>query len=133
MSIGKDSVKSQWKHIYILDCHIDNWLRFVELGKPENIEDWLEKYSYDEEAVERIKDYLTRNKVAMPIFSFQEIEPIDMRRMEKDISGFRVPISYMFLDDKPELLKYIDLRTKYKNKRIEHDFTHISSKDICVC
>ena len=105
----------------------------VELGKPENIEDWLEKYGYDEAAVERIKDYLTRNKVAMPIFSFQEIEPIDMRKMEKDISGFRVPISYMFLDDKPELLKYIDLRTKYKNKRIEHDFTHISSKDICVC
>lgn len=69
----------------------------------------------------------------MPIFYFQEIEPIDMRRMEKDISGFRVPISYMFLDDKPGLLKYIDLRTKYKNKRIEHEFTHISSKDICVC
>ena len=25
----------------------------VELGKPENIEDWLEKYGYDEVAVER--------------------------------------------------------------------------------
>ena len=94
----------------------------VELGKPEIIEDWLEKYRYDEAAVERIKDYLTRNKVAMPILSFQEIEPIDMRKMEKDISGFRVPISYMFIDDKPELFEYIDLRTKYKNKRIEHDF-----------
>lgn len=31
----------------------------VELGKPEIIEDWLEKYRYDEAAVERIKDYLT--------------------------------------------------------------------------
>lgn len=35
--------------------------------------------------------------------------------------------------DKPELFEYIDLRTKYKNKRIEHDFSHISSKDICIC
>ena len=101
MSIGKDSVKSQWKLIYI-GLPYRQLVAIVELEKPENIEDWLEKYSYDEEAVERIKDYLTRNKVAMPIFSFQEIEPIDMRRMEKDISGFRVPISYMFLDDKPE-------------------------------
>ena len=44
----------------------------------------------------------------MPILSFQEIEPIDMRKMEKDISGFRVPISYMFIDDKPELFEYIE-------------------------
>ena len=65
MSIGKDSVKSQWKHIYI-GFPYRQLVAIVELGKPENIEDWLEKYSYDEEAVERIKDYLTRNKVAMP-------------------------------------------------------------------
>ena len=30
------------------------------------------------------KIILLVNKVAMPIFSFQEIEPIDMRRMEKE-------------------------------------------------
>ena len=75
MSIGKDSVKSQWKLIYI-GLPYRQLVAIVELEKPENIEDWLEKYSYDEEAVERIKDYLTRNKVAMPIFSFQEIDQL---------------------------------------------------------
>lgn len=105
----------------------------VELGKYELIENWLEKYSYDEEAVKRIQDYLTRNKVAMPIYSFQEIEPIDMRKMEKKITGFRVPISYMFIDDKPELLEYIEARTKFISNRIEHNFLNITSKDICIC
>ena len=57
MSKGKDSVKSQWKHIYIyIGLPYRQLVAIVELGKPENIEDWLEKYSYDEEAVERIKD-----------------------------------------------------------------------------
>ena len=105
----------------------------VELGKPEIIENWLEKYKDDKAAVERITDCLTRNNVAMPILSFQEIEPIDMRKMEDDISGFRVPISYMFIDDKPEILEYIESRIKYKNKRIEHRFLNITSKDICIC
>ena len=43
------------------------------------------------EAVKRIQDYLTRSKVAIPIYSFQAIEPIDARIMEKEIPGFRVP------------------------------------------
>ena len=69
MSIGKDFVKSQWKLIYI-GLPYRQLVAIVELEKTENVEDWLEKYSYDEVTVERIKDYLTRNKVAMPIFYF---------------------------------------------------------------
>ena len=53
--------------------------------------------------------------------------------MEKEIPGFRVPISYMFLDDKPELLNYITEREKYIGKEITHTFKGISSKDICIC
>ena len=105
----------------------------IELGQPEKLEDWLLKYSYDIEAVDRINDYMQRNNVAMPIYSFQEIEPIDMRLMEKEINGFRVPISYMYIDDKPHLLEYITSRTSYINPKIEHDFSQISSKDICLC
>lgn len=103
------------------------------LGKRERISDWLEAYKEDKEAIERINDYLTRNKYAMPIYSFQELEPIDARKMEQEIEGFRVPISYMFLDDKPELLRYIEDREKYKGNKIEHTFENITADEICRC
>lgn len=105
----------------------------IHLGKREELSAWLTKYSYDMDAVKRIKDYLTRNRFAMPIYSFQEIEPIDARLMEQTINGFRVPISYMFLDDKPELLNYIKSREVLKGQEITHRFDNITSKEICIC
>ena len=103
------------------------------MGQPERIQDWLEKYGEDEDAKERIEDCLTRNTVAMPIYSYQEIEPIDMRQMEKEIKGFRVPISYMYIDDKPQIYDYIKDRTRHKGNKIEHNFENVTSKDICIC
>lgn len=104
----------------------------VELGKQEPIAAWLDKYSNDGAALSRIQDYLMRNKVAMPIYSVQEIVPIDMRIMEKEIEGFRVPISYMFIDNKPMLYKYITSRTVFKGEKIVHSFCNITSKEICI-
>lgn len=104
----------------------------AELGQREELADWLEQYKDDDDAVQRITDYITRNKYAMPILSIQQIEPIDIRKMEKQFPGFRVPISYMFLDNKPEFLKYINSHTKYVGKKVEHDFTEVCSKDVCL-
>lgn len=105
----------------------------AELGMREELSDWLIKYKDDVVAVERINEFLTRNRYVMPIKSIQEIEPIDMRKMEKDIQGFRVPISYMFLDDKPELFEYIKKRTHLIGKKQRHNFAKVTSQDVCLC
>lgn len=105
----------------------------VVLGKKIDMQEWLTAYCNDEEAIIRIKDYMTRSKVAMPIKSFQAIEPIDVRKMEKTIAGFRVPISYMFIDDKPYILDYIKEREKTSNDVIYHSFENITSDMICRC
>lgn len=105
----------------------------IILGPKENMADWLIQYKDDPAAVERIQDYLTRSNVAMPIHSFQAIKPIDVRKMEKKIPGFRVPISYMFLDDKPILLNYIQSHEELVDSKIVHNFDNITSKDICIC
>ena len=105
----------------------------LELGIPVQIEDWLEKYKYDADAIKRIRDSLTRNKVAMPILSFQEIQPIDIREIEINNKGFRVPISYMYLDDKPQLFEDISSRVIPIGEKITHQFGNISSNKICKC
>ena len=104
----------------------------IELGQKIEIDKWLEIYSNDSQAIDRIKDCMTRNKVAMPIYSVQIIEPIDMRKAEEKIKGFRVPISYMFLDNRPELFEYIKSRTILKGSGIEHKFDNIKSEQICL-
>ncbi len=103
------------------------------LGEREDISAWLKKYSYDDEAICRINDCLTRNKYAKPVMDFQEIKPIDVRLMEKEIPDFRVPISYMFIDDRKDILNYINEREIPNSKRIVHDFQKIDSSRICTC
>lgn len=105
----------------------------VELGAPIPMEKWLNDYKSDPEAICRIKDFMQRSNVAMPILSFQKMKPIDAREMEKKIQGFRVPISYMFLDDKPELNDYVTSREILVGEKIVHNFDHITSEDICIC
>ena len=105
----------------------------VDLGSPVLIENWLTKYKTDSSALERIRDCLTRNRVAMPIYSFQEITPIDIREVEAKFNNFRVPISYMYLDNKPELLEYILSKVKPTGKTIKHQFDKVPSDKICRC
>ena len=104
----------------------------MTLGKPVSIRDWKEKYKYDDKAIERIDDCLTRNNVAMPILSFQEIEDIDIRQIESVFPDFRVPISYLYLDNKPEIYEYIKRHEKNIGEPITHSFDNISSNQICV-
>lgn len=103
----------------------------AELDLREDMTKWIDKYSQDEAAVARINDFLSRNRYAMKVLSIQEIEPIDMREAEKEIDGFRVPISYTFLDNNPALFDYIRERTRYKGVKIINSFENITSDDIC--
>lgn len=105
----------------------------IELGKREELKDWVNKYSYDNEAIKRINDFMTRNKYVMPVKWVQRIEPIDIREIEKEIEGFRVPISYMFLDDKVELFEAIESRVKNVGDCLINDFSNIKSTDVCRC
>lgn len=103
------------------------------LGDREKIEDWLEKYKYNAAALMRIKDCLTRNVYAKPICDFQEIKPIDIRLMEKEIDNFRVPISYMFIDDREDIFNYIKEREVANSRKIVHDFSKVDVDKICKC
>ena len=51
---------------------------------------------------------------AIPIESVTIIDDIDLIQLKKDFPNFVVPQSYYILDKKPELLSYLDERTKGK-------------------
>lgn len=79
----------------------------LELGKREEITNWLEKYKDDPAAIERIKVCLTRNRYAMEIQTIQFIEPISIKTIIEKFPKFHIPQSYFYLDNKPELFDFL--------------------------
>ena len=50
----------------------------IGLGKRELLEDWLQQYQEEKEVADRISDFMRRNKFAMKVLWFKEIEPINI-------------------------------------------------------
>lgn len=89
--------------------------------------DWEQKFSDDEAAVKRIKEYETSYRYAMEVSEFQETTAISLDDLKRDFPSFVVPQSYIYLDKNLELLKYIEHNLKFKTKNIKHDFSCITS------
>ena len=104
----------------------------VYLGKRELLSDWQKFYSFDSEAVERIKEYREHYQYVMPIERFEETSAISLDDLKRDVPSFIVPQSYIYLDEKSEVLSYITSRLVSQGNKIEHDFSNISSDLICV-
>ena len=102
----------------------------MHLNKKTAIEGWKEKYSYDEKAIERITNYLQHYKYAMDIAEFQNTNKISLEQLRIDLPKFVVPQMYYFIDDTP-LLYYLEQNIIPCGEKIVHDFSHITSAQIC--
>jgi predicted transcriptional regulator len=100
------------------------------LNNKTDIESWKEKYSYDEKAVERITNYLQHHKYAMEIVEFQDTNKIPLEQLRTDLPGFVVPQMYYFIDDTP-LLEYLEQKLEPCGAKIVHDFSNVTSEQIC--
>lgn len=94
------------------------------------IESWKEKYSYDKKAVRRIVNYLQHYKYAMEIVAFQNTNKIPLEQLRLDLPGFVVPQMYYFIDETP-LLYYLEQNLIPCGEKIVHDFSDITSEQIC--
>ena len=103
----------------------------IHLGKKIEIEEWKRKYSYDEEAVARIDEYLQHHKYAMEILDFQPTNSISLDKLRIDLGRFIVPQMYYFIDGLP-LNDYLLENIVPTGKKIKHSFDDIPSTKICV-
>ena len=94
------------------------------------IESWKQKYSYDENALERIDEYLQHHKYAMEISDFQNTTEITLNRLREDVPGFVVPQMYYFIDGS-NLLDYLKENLTAEGDMIIHDFDDVPSNQIC--
>lgn len=71
-------------------------------------------------------------RYAMEITEFQETNTISLIDLKRDIGGFVAPQSYFYLDNNPVLLKYIEDRIEYREVNIKHEFSNITSNQVCI-
>lgn len=92
---------------------------------------WKDKCSYDNEAIKRIDEYMKHYNVVMQINDSYETNMITLKQLRKDMEKFVVPQMYYSLDNLP-LLNYIENNIEKTNLHKHHDFSNISSNDVCV-
>lgn len=114
-----------------LGLPVQKIVAILELGKRINIESWLDKYRDDEEAIVRITESLRKNRFAMEIKTIQFIEPIPIDCVINEFPNFHIPQSYFYLDNKPELLSFINERVVSRGNKICNSFDNIKSDEIC--
>ena len=102
----------------------------MHLNNKTAIEEWKLKYYYDKQTVERIKHYLQHYKFAMEITDFQNTNKISLEQLRSDFPQFVVPQMYYFIDETP-LLYYLEKNLSPCGKKITHDFSKITSDQIC--
>lgn len=103
----------------------------VYLGKRHNLENWMDEFAEDQEALERINKYLESYNYAMEIEEFQETTKIPLAKVRQDVEGFVAPQMYYYLDGKP-LLEYIENNLEISEVNVKHSFDKIVSTQVCV-
>lgn len=104
----------------------------VYLNNRHELIDWEQEFSYDSEALQRIADYKKSYRYAMEIAEFQETNAISLDDLKRDLPGFVAPQSYIYLDNNPDLLRYIEGKIVGQGINVKHDFSVITSKQVCV-
>lgn len=102
----------------------------MHLKNKTSLKEWLNVYSYDEKAIQRINEYLVSYKYAMEIANFQDTNTIPLEKLRQDIPGFVVPQMYYFIDD-TVTLEYLEKNLYAKGELIKHSFEEITSDMIC--
>lgn len=102
----------------------------VYLGKRHQLSDWEQQFSYDEDAIKRIKHYRESYRYVMEIDEFQETTKISLAQLRNDLDKFVAPQMYYYLDG-TELLQYLESNLENKDINIKHSFDNIQSDQIC--
>ena len=103
----------------------------IHLGKRIDINTWKEDYKYNKEVINRIDDFITKHKYAMPVLSFQMTKAINLETLRNFDNNFVCPQMYYYLDKYPELFEFIRDNATHSGNLKKNDYKNVSIDDIC--
>ena len=103
----------------------------IYFGKIHAISDWQEEYKDNIEITRRITDFDKSYGYGAEIIGFQEISPITLSELRKNVPNFVAPQSYLLLENNRVLKDYVESNTILIGERIENDMSNIFPDHIC--
>ena len=103
----------------------------AEFAERESLNDWKEKYAERPvDVMERINDFATDCRWAMPMVKFQPTNKITLEQIREAFPDFIVPRMYYYIDNS-YLLKYLESNLIPQGQPLNHSFDLINDDDIC--
>ncbi len=107
-------------------------MAIIYLDKRISLDTWLDEYSNDFSILQRIQNFQNKNyRFAMPILSFQEIEPISLYDLKDNVEKFVAPQSYVYIDKNKGLEDYISLNETKLDYPLINCFNDCFPEHIC--
>ena len=103
----------------------------IYFGNIHSISDWKEEYKDNTEVTNRIAEFDTSYCYGAEIAGFQEILPIALNDIRKNVPNFVAPQSYLLLENNKILNDYIYANTVFIGDRIQNDSSNIFPEHIC--
>ena len=103
----------------------------VHLGQRISLLEWKEKYKDNKTVNERITEFMKKRKYVMPILSYQHTSGLSLEKIKSEFSEFVAPQMYCYLDNRKELLDYIQIHLEHQGDLIINSFDDVDADDIC--
>lgn len=103
----------------------------IYFGNIHSISDWKEEYKDNIQVTNRIAEFNISYCYGAEIAGFQEIVPIALNDLRKNVPNFVAPQSYLLLENNKILKDYIDANTVFIGDRIQNDSSNIFPEHIC--
>jgi len=103
----------------------------IYFGKIHSLEDWKIEYSNDANIQKRIDTHIDSYRYGAEIIAFQEIQPIPLDSLRKNVPNFVAPQSYLLLENNDCLKDYVLSNTYLVGNKICNDTTSIFPEHIC--
>ena len=104
----------------------------IHLGPRIEVKKWQEEFSNNAEVSERIDNYISRNKYAMPVISTQRIVGITVAEMNEAVNKFIIPESYYYFENYTEIAEAIQKRIHPDGERnITDKNRFLDENEIC--
>lgn len=103
----------------------------IYFGNIHSISDWKEEYKENIEVTNRIAEFDTSYCYGAEIAGIQEISPITLNDLRKNVPNFVAPQSYLLIENNKILKDYIDANTVFIGDRIQNDSANIFPEHIC--
>lgn len=103
---------------------------YMYFSNKTSISELMRKYNDNLKILSDLEKKAEHNRFVMEILGYQKTKPIKILDIKKEFPNFVIPQSYYYLDNFPELFKFIKENSKFEDNMIFNDLDSVPIETI---